>query len=411
MNARGLIDSAVAMANRSRSTTAALGYLSDARAHLRASAHQGMSLTSPGSAPNRYGDVIAHFDAGSVRLPVFRRYRYDTKPLGDFYPSLGDLVELAARGLLTPDEKQFATSALGEFTIGAPLAEIAERLGAVADRMPEAFIWPQPGGAPVLKPTPAAIERRINRLMVRRQRQLRGLRMPTDRGRPLRVLEIGFISGGYSLVAFERLGFDVTGLDNFYDGALDQRALPEHVVRDVCRSDVRLVIGDAASPTTLAGEQFDVIFSESVVEHLADPRATFSQFRRLLAPDGVMFHVYEPFFCPRGGHQPGTLDCPFGHVRLSPQDHLRYLAERRPLEAAIGVPWVEQSLNRLTQGEIQRELLGAGLEIESWTPDFVNPPGLSPEILDQCLAAYPGISINDLGTVAVSFAARVDMAA
>jgi hypothetical protein len=42
-----------------------------------------------------------------------------------------------------------------------------------------------------------------------------------------KILEIGFISGGYSIFAFERLGYQSFGIDNFY-GNIERKNQPRN---------------------------------------------------------------------------------------------------------------------------------------------------------------------------------------
>ncbi len=132
-----------------------------------------------------------------------------------------------------------------------PLDGVEQMLTTVAERTPDAFIWP-PGATPVLKPSLAETERRIGRLVLRRERQLRAAGFRSGRSRP-RVLEIGYTSGGHSLAAFERLGFEVAGVDNYYDGVFDESLLPRFVLREQAGADVELLVGDITLDDTLAG--------------------------------------------------------------------------------------------------------------------------------------------------------------
>lgn|GEM_PF-3332380 len=372
---------------------------------LRSSLGGRQAVVAP-ARPVHGGQVVDHFETDGPPLPIFDRYRYTTKFDPAFYPVVGELAALARRGVLTPDEKATVEAAVGTRTLGRDLDELRDVLDEVARRHPDQFIAARQGAELRVSPDPEAVEARIDALLLLRYRQLQemGFYLRQGRsGRRLRVLEIGFTSGGHSLVAFERLGLEVTGIDNFYDGSYAANDLPDHVVRHLSRSDARLVVGDAADPNVLTGEQFDLIFSESVVEHLSRPQETFAALGRLLADGGMMIHSYEPFFCEKGGHTPGTLDCPFGHVRLSTEEHLRYITEQRPHEAPIAVPWVRDALNRATQADVQRAVLGAGFEIAEWITHSGSPSALAPDELSHALRLHPTITTADLATTAVWF--------
>ncbi len=348
--------------------------------------------------------IVDHFVTEHGReLPIYDRYRYSVKPCWAFYQPLPDLAVLRREGVLTAPEAALVELAVGTRRVGLPLSDAAELLETVAARRSEAFFWPE-GSPPFLRPSLAETERRIGRLVLRRDRQLRGSGFRTDRSRP-RLLEIGFTSGGHSLAAFERLGFDVTAVDNYYDGSRDESALPTYVLRELANSRAELVVGDISSETTLEGREFDLIFSESVVEHLRDPTGAFRQIRRLLAPGGVTLHYYGPFFTESGGHGPATLDAPFGHVRLSTTDLTAYLTQQRPLEAPVAVPWAAEALNRLPMSSIRTAVTDAGLRVDSWRPDRTHPLELTEAIAAECLEVNPEITRADLLAPQVFFRA------
>jgi len=158
------------------------------------------------------------------KIPVYDRYRYDTKPGWQFFRPLHDLALVRTLGGLTDVERTAVDVAIGTRRVGLPLDEIEDLLTGVARRTPDSFLWSE-GSPPLLKPTRGETERRIWRLVQRRERQLRAAGFRSGRNRP-RVLEIGYTSGGHSLAAFERLGFEVTGIDNYYDGVVDRPTSP-----------------------------------------------------------------------------------------------------------------------------------------------------------------------------------------
>ena len=265
---------------------------------LRQHARDARSRGRLGQDPTQGSAVVDRFVTDDGReLPVLDRYRYRTKPGWAFYAPLQSLAALRRAGHLTTTEEAFVDHAIGTRRLESSLAEAEATLRSVADRHPEAMLAPT-GGPPVPRPSRAETEQRIGRLMLRRDRQLRAARFRSDRSRP-RVLEIGYTSGGHSLAAFERLGFEVTGVDNFYDGVMDQNPLPGYILHDLAASRVELVVGDVTDDEVLAGRQFDLVFSASVVEHLSDPTRALRQCQRLIGRDGTTLHVYEPFFAER----------------------------------------------------------------------------------------------------------------
>jgi SAM-dependent methyltransferase len=177
-------------------------------------------------------------------------------------------------------------------------------------------------------------------------------------------------------------------------------------VREIGKSSARLVVGDAGDPAALAGESFDLIFSESVLEHLSSPGDIFANLRTLLKPGGLMVHTYQPFYAELGGHVRGLMDCPFGHVRIPLDEHLRYITEQRPFEAEVAVPWVRDALNRWTQRQFQHSLVANGFEITTWLAERPRLPGLSHAVVADAQRAYPQIDLADLATSGVVVAAR-----
>ena len=93
-----------------------------------------------------------------------------------------------------------------------------------------------------------------------------------------RLLEIGYTSGGYSLFGFEKLGFEVSGIDNGYDGIEHLGLLPDVLKRRI-NSDVNFIAGDITTKTMFPENNFDVIFSSSVLEHIQNIEKAFSEIK------------------------------------------------------------------------------------------------------------------------------------
>jgi hypothetical protein len=119
---------------------------------------------------------------------------------------------------------------------------------------------------------------------------------------------------------------------------------------------------------------------------------------RLLRPGGLAYHEDNPFFALDGGHSAGTLDMPWGHVRLEPEDLERFLRTRRPDEAEDALDFLRHAINRATQADVRRAAAAAGLEVAAWLPrtrteDLML---LEPGILAQCRRAHPAVEVVDL---------------
>lgn len=96
-----------------------------------------------------------------------------------------------------------------------------------------------------------------------------------------RVLEIG-CGIGTDAVNFQRAGADYTGID------LSEESLAIARKRfDVFGLEGRLIHGDGERlAETLAGEQFDLVYSFGVIHHTPQPLAIIRQVRQLVRPDG-----------------------------------------------------------------------------------------------------------------------------
>jgi SAM-dependent methyltransferase len=226
-----------------------------------------------------------------------------------------------------------------------------------------------------------------------------------------KILEIGFASGGYSVNAWEKLGFQATGVDDAYDGTAEPPALHLHIAQRLGTRPT-FVFGDITKQTQFDDETFDVIYSVSVLEHISDIAAAFGEMRRLLKPGGLMVHGWNPYFSPNGGHPWGLLDCPWGHLRIPMSDLDQYLDEMRPLEASLANPWVWNTLDRKTTlNRMQTRVMEAGFRLLLWdqVPDHPEILGdITPKLFVECQAQYPDITLADITTRDAMMVARKD---
>jgi ubiquinone/menaquinone biosynthesis C-methylase UbiE len=223
-----------------------------------------------------------------------------------------------------------------------------------------------------------------------------------------KILEIGFISGGYSIFAFERFGCKSFGIDNFYGDTECKNPIPDYIKQKIS-SSVDFIRGDITGQTGFSDNELDIIYSESVLEHLKDLSSAFKEMHRILKPGGFIIHSYNPFFCPNGGHALGITDNPWGHVQLVTTDYVRYLDELRPFEAEISKEYIQPNLNAVSINEMQHHIAEYGFQILFWQ-QHATPPrqqaDLTPEIMAACFQNHPHISLDDLITSTVTFAAR-----
>lgn len=162
---------------------------------------------------------------------------------------------------------------------------------------------------------------------------------------------------------------------------------------------IRLYQLDIQTPRI--NEQFDLILSNSVLEHIQDLGAGFKGMHALLKPGGIMVHKFNPFFSENGGHEFCILDFPWGHVRLSPEEVENYLNTYRAWEKEKAFKIFNREFNapRLTLDEIDTLANHAGFEIQfaseecsfHWTYN-----SLPSRILSQCKRTYPKITWHDL---------------
>ena len=114
-----------------------------------------------------------------------------------------------------------------------------------------------------------------------KERLLRSTRKAAPRGR---FLDVGCGEG--SMLALAAKFYDVVGLDPSPDAA--RRA----------RKQGFEVVAETLEETTLPAESFDVILLDSVIEHVASPRAALQKVHSLLAPGGVVVVVTPKFEGP-----------------------------------------------------------------------------------------------------------------
>jgi len=146
---------------------------------------------------------------------------------------------------------------------------------------------------------------------------------------------------------------------------------------------------------------YDLIVSNSVLEHITDLKAGLLKMRDLLGKDGIMIHVFNPFFSENGGHEWMILDFPWGHCRLTRSEIKEYLETYRGWEAERALRSFDSDFNnpRMTINEIDAFADEIGLKClmarESrscwWLPDSSIDC-----ILMQAKRIYPKIQIRDL---------------
>jgi len=111
-------------------------------------------------------------------------------------------------------------------------------------------------------------------------------------------------------------------------------------------------------------DSFDIVFTWSAFEHIAEPQAVAAEIRRVLRPDGVVMLQLWPFYNSEHG----------AHLWQSiPGSFVQHLSALADIEAAVRSAAlhppelmdefieVYRTLNRITLDDLQRALLGGGL--------------------------------------------------
>lgn len=228
-------------------------------------------------------------------------------------------------------------------------------------------------------------------------------------GRTLDVLVVGASDGAESAL-LAGMGHRVTGIDygSAFLGELAQRrarvfasarrhAATLGLTRQEHAASPRL-IEDDLTRSQLPAASFDLIVSWQTLEHVMDLPAAMHSMRRLLRPGGLTFHEYNPFFALDGGHSLCTLDAPWLHARLAPDDVQRFLRKHRPATADEAWAFYAHALNRQPQSAVMEAAARAGLATEAFVPrtrteDLML---LTPEVLAEARSLDGRVTVVDL---------------
>jgi SAM-dependent methyltransferase len=150
--------------------------------------------------------------------------------------------------------------------------------------------------------------------------------------------------------------------------------------------------------SSLKDNSYDLIFSFDVLEHLSAPEKAFEHMARIVKPEGLIIHEYNPFYGLNGGHSACTLDFLWGHVRLNREDFEKYVKTYRPQEEKRALSFYYEGINRMSLSEMKNTVQKAGLELISYMPHIrqqhVNM--MTHGIFEQSRKIYPQISFTDL---------------
>jgi ubiquinone/menaquinone biosynthesis C-methylase UbiE len=368
--------------------------------------------------PKSYSESLeTNFETSDGRLiPVLKNHRYSLKKCWRIFGPLSALSELNNRGLLDEKTKKFLKHAIGYRTPQESLEAVREKLSPYLNRHADLFITtniPDIGKRlfkPSLVETEAVIKEKASTHLKILDKIKNLVEAPPKSGE--RSLEIGYTSGGESVIGLERVGFHSMGLDNYYEGNVEPLNRHQYISK-LTGTRVEFLLGDITGETSIKENTLAYIYSLSVIEHINDISAAFKEMYRILRPGGVMFHTYDPYFHVRGGHSHGTLDSPWAHMRMLPKDIEAYIRLLRPHEAEAVLPLVRHGLNRNhTQAQVQSALTKAKFEIRHWQTSPVAPSqskNLTGAIAKECIAVNEGVTLSDLSSSNITFIAEKPM--
>lgn len=352
-------------------------------------------------------------------IPVYRDHRYKLKKCWSVYGPVAALRELISKELVSDRTKAFFKECIGHRTITKPFDEIREEVKPYIEKHENLFISKNiPDiGKRLMKPTSSETVSLINRKGSEHQILIESINRNVSKKIKSgdKVLEIGYTSGGESVIAFEKCGLKAIGIDNYYHDAVEATNRHECVVKNY-KNETTFLRGDITRETEIEESSLDLVYSLSVIEHITDLEGAFREMYRILKPGAVMFHRYDPYFHILGGHSHSTLDSPWAHLRLSEADVERYIKEFRPYEAPVTLPWVKNALNRKhSQSNVLGLLSKVGFKVSMWQNVNMKPENqqlLTNEIITDCIGTNndKALTISDLNSGAVAFLAEKPMA-
>ncbi len=263
-----------------------------------------------------------------------------------------------------------------------------------------------------------------------------------------RVLDWECGGGTWSALFVEMGAAEVVGVDSWLDTRQVERRLGK-VPR------LRFERRSLQEHARRRGRPFDLVFANTVTEHLADLPALLATCRELLAPGGLLFLNHDNYYQPVGSHDHGFLyygkdgiefqgprcweetgkcrvsadfrrevarrrpwtwderterqlspedctQCPY-YRRARPWAHLLYQAEFRRVfpQPCFTTGYSKSSLNKITPFMLRQFLIEAGFDLELWAPFVVpnEPPA-------ELLAPPYSFSVEDLTTSTIAIRAR-----
>lgn len=348
---------------------------------------------------NYEDEIESYFDRlDGTKLPIYKHYRYYVKKGWTYFDSLNILNNFIQTNKSQLGIKTYFHETIGNRTISKPITEIHQFIQ--KNNLSSTSILKKNDVKSLIK-----LYKQQHVLLFSKIKILTQIDLINS---PKTILEIGFISGGHSVFAYEELGLEAYAIDNCYDGLVDQYDKPFHI-QNMLDSNVNFSFQDITDKTTFKDEMFDIIYSSSVLEHIKDIEKAFQEMYRILKKGGVIIHNYNPFFSPNGGHALGIIDCPWGHLRMELQDYAKYLTNYRPFESEWAIPWIHNALNRYSIAQMQKSIIKQGYNILIWQEsaapkDQINL--LNHEVLSDIYNYHENITLSDLISENIFFVAK-----
>ena len=351
----------------------------------------------------------------NFKIPIYSNYRYSVKKGWKIFDGLNKLETLSSKKLLTNSEEIFFKEAVGNRQINKSISEINEvALGASKKNEDFFFHNPLNINTPILKPNLIDIKNKFYIEYYSHQKKLNFLNktgiLKIDNNSQL--LEIGFDENAMSTFAFEKLGLNVTAIDNHYNLNSNKEIYNPALIANCqfYKSNIIFKYSDITKNTDFDDCSFDIIYSASVLEHIQDIRKAFRECFRILKPGGIMMHSYHPLFSYNGGHSLCTSDSPWGHILLNKSEFRNYLRKYRKYESNTAISWLDNALcYENTQKHVQLKCLETGFNILNWSNSSINRRhlnDLTKNIIQECLIINDNITLEDLLTENIYFIAQ-----
>ena len=233
-------------------------------------------------------DVEDFFKTSDGRsILVSKHHRYSLKPAWMMFGPMNALNELDKKGLLNGNDRQFLENVKGYRTITSSLSEIRNVLKPYLENYADLFLNANiPNlGIRVLKPTKEEVEACIAKKVQMHKKRFEKIKKIVSfvKQENIKVLEVGYTSGGESIIGFERVGMQAYGLDYSYNNVLETHNRHVQVAR-LANSKVKFLTGDITKKTSIEDNFLDFIYTQSVLEHIQNLPDAFAEMYRILKP-------------------------------------------------------------------------------------------------------------------------------